>query len=193
MIKPRHRTCKIKAEGCHGRYRPFNSLQQCCPNPRCAIEAGKSAVAKRARRELKAYREKSKSRGEWLKEAQAAFNRFIRARDYDKPCISCGVTGTTKEALTGGYWDCGHYRSVGACPELRFEELNAHRQCKRCNSQLSGNVVEYRIRLIVRIGAAKVAWLEEEHPAKKYSIEDLKQIKKHYSKLANELEKARAA
>lgn len=150
-------------------------------------------MAKRARRELKAYREKSKSRGEWLKEAQAAFNRFIRARDYDKPCISCGVTGTTKEALTGGYWDCGHYRSVGACPELRFEELNAHRQCKRCNSQLSGNVVEYRIRLIVRIGAAKVAWLEEEHPAKKYSIEDLKQIKKHYSKLANELEKARAA
>ena len=108
-----------------------------------------------------------------MRDAQRAFNAYIRARDVDLPCISCGdFTPMTR----GGDYDCGHYRSVGANPELRFEELNAHKQCKRCNSHLSGNIVNYRIGLLMRIGEEKVAWLEGPHEPKKYTIEDLKAV-----------------
>ncbi len=65
-------------------------------------------------------------------EAQKAFNAYIRARDAALPCISCGETNPPD--LHGGQWDCGHFKTVGAYPELRFEERNAHKQCKSCNA-----------------------------------------------------------
>ena len=52
---------------------------------------------------LKAARRPSKP-GDWLKDAQKAFNAFIRERDRDKPCI-CGQP-LTLDAVGGGF-DCG--------------------------------------------------------------------------------------
>jgi hypothetical protein len=123
-----------------------------------------------------------KSRADWLREAQAAFNRYIRLRDHDKPCISCGRQHQ-------GQWHAGHYRSVGACPELRFMELNVHKQCAPCNDHLSGNIVEYRRGLIERIGIDQVEWLEGNHEAKKYTIEEIKAIKAEYTHKSKELMK----
>ena len=85
---------------------------------------------------------------------------------------------------------CGQpYRSVGACPELRFCEINCFRQCVPCNQHKSGNIIEYRINLVKRIGADKVAWLErQDHEPKKYTIEDCKAIIKYYKAKIKELE-----
>ena len=112
-------------------------------------------------------------RSYWMKKAQAAFNAYIRARDADKPCISSG------RPLTGKY-DAGHYRSVGAHPELRFCELNCHGQSVADNQHRSGNLLEYRINLIKRIGQDAVDWLEGPHEPKKYTVDDLKAIEKEY-------------
>lgn len=182
-VSRKDKKCKI----CGARFTPWSSFQRCCMSASCAIamvRKDKAAEARpmylavrRAQREAK---ERLKTRGQWMKEAQGAYNAYIRARDQDLPCISCGdFTPMTR----GGDYDCGHYRSVGANPELRFEELNTHKQCKRCNGHLSGNIVNYRIGLLMRIGEEKVAWLEGPHEPKKYTIEDLKGIKAKYSRM----------
>jgi hypothetical protein len=149
-------------------------------------------LAKVERRKIKVRKEKLKSRADHLREAQAAVNEYVRLRDAHLPCISCDSTPNDDDLMTGSRWDAGHYRSVGACPELRFEPLNIHRQCVKCNRNLSGNAVEYRIRLVLRIGADKVTWLEGPHVPRKYDVEQIKAIKAEYRAKIREL-KRRAA
>lgn len=178
-----------KCRACKEKFTPRNSMQVVC-SPACALKLAKAKsekYAQEAKRQQKrsdrARKEALLSKSDWLKRAQKAFNAYIRERDKDLPCISCDIMATKDRRYlyyTGGYWDCGHYRSVGSCPELRFEPLNAHKQCKRCNSQLSGNVVEYRTRLLQRIGADKLAWVEGSHEPKRYRIDDLKAIEREY-------------
>jgi hypothetical protein len=115
-----------------------------------------------------------KTRSDHLKDAQIAFNAFIRARDSNKPCISCGC----RDAMA---FDAGHYRSVGAQPALRFNEDNVHKQCVDCNQTLAGNAAAYRVGLIGRIGLARVEILECEHPPAKFTAEDAKRIKVEYT------------
>ena len=106
--------------------------------------------------------------------AQKAFNAFIRARDIDLPCISC-------DRYHDGRYDAGHYKSVGSSPELRFNEDNCHKQCHwNCNINLSGNIENYRINLVKKIGVDKVEWLEGPHEPKKYTCEELKEIELLY-------------
>ncbi len=144
-----------------------------CGKVECAVDLVQRERTAKQRKESRAQREKLKTRQDWLREAQAAFNAYIRERDKDLPCISCG-------RFHQGSWDAGHYRSVGACPELRFHEDNVHRQCVPCNQHKSGNVVEFRIGLVARIGVGRVAFLEQKHAPRKYSIEDAKAIKAEY-------------
>lgn len=125
-----------------------------------------------------------KSRAQHLKEAQAAFNSYIRARDEiaGLPCVSCGRFHT-------GAYDAGHYRSVGAMPALRFSEINCHRQCVPCNQHKGGNIVEYRIGLVKRIGVLSVEWLEQDiHPARKYTIPEAQAIRAKYKLKRKELQ-----
>ena len=131
--------------------------------------------AKAERTKLRERKEKLKSKGDWLKEAQAAFNAYIRARDMNKPCISSGRS-LQAEAVGGGF-DCGHYRSTGSAPHLRFNVFNAHGQSKHDNRYLSGNVVEYRIRLINRIGLDRVERLEADNTEKRYSVAYYQRVK----------------
>ncbi len=79
--------------------------------------------------------------------AEKHFNRFIRLRDQDKPCISCGKF-TTLQA--------GHFYSGGHYSALKFDEDNCHGQCLRCNYFLSGNLIEYEKSLRQRIGDKRV-------------------------------------
>ncbi|WP_258530002.1 recombination protein NinG [Pseudomonas aeruginosa] len=69
-------------------------------------------------------------------------------------------------AFHDGQYHAGHYRSVGSHPELRFDEDNVHKQCAPCNNHKSGDVVNYRINLVAKIGAAAVARLEGPHERK---------------------------
>lgn len=141
-----------------------------------ATRAKLASDARKAKEALKAkkaeHKEKKlsiKTRSQWLAEAQREFNAYIRARDFALPCISCGVFGPRK-------WDAGHYRSVGACPELRFDEDNCHAQCVPCNQHRSGNAIDYRIGLLMRIGEERVNRLEGPHSPTLYSIDDIKLI-----------------
>ena len=77
--------------------------------------------------------------------------------------------------------------STGARPELRFEPLNVNKQCSACNNHLSGNIVEYRKALINKIGLEHLEWLEGPHEPKKYTVDDLREIKQHYTKLCREM------
>lgn len=131
----------------------------------------RAAAAERVKDRAK--RETLKTRQQWLKEAQTAFNSWIRWRDRDLSCISCGRHHR-------GAHDAGHYRSVGAMPALRFHEDNVAKQCVPCNQHKSGNVLEYRIGLLARIGAERVAFLEGPHEPAKHTIEDAKRIKAEY-------------
>ncbi|MND94166.1 Bacteriophage Lambda NinG protein [compost metagenome] len=190
----KQKTCKA----CGGKFRPSLSTQKAC-SVKCALalapanhDKARKAIDQRERREIRVRKEKLKSRGDYMREAQAEFNTYIRLRDQHLPCISCDSLPSDHDLITGSRWDAGHYRSVGACPELRFEALNVHRQCVKCNRNLSGNAVEYRIRLVQRIGAEKVSWLEGPHQARKYTIEDLKAIKAAYRGKIKQLKEAAA-
>lgn len=189
---PRQRKCANPA--CDVKFTPKIGQKVCCWQCGLAIadqpanqKKARMAIDQRERREIKVRKQKVKRRSEYMQEAQDAFNAWIRQRDAGQPCISCGTTADVQ-------YCAGHYRTVGACPELRFEPLNVHRQCnKNCNLERSGNIVEYRIRLVKKIGAEAVAWLEGPHEPKKYTIEDLQQIKAHYRALLRDLKKQQEA
>jgi hypothetical protein len=150
----------------------------------CGIERAQKAAEKKRRKEVRQARERLKTRSDYARDAQRDFNAYIRERDYDKPCISCGRHHQ-------GQYHAGHYRTVGANPELRFEEINCHKQCAPCNNHKSGNIVEYRINLVERIGQEALDWLEGPHEPKKYTIDELKGIAKHYRQKARELKRKR--
>ena len=187
--QPRPKKCRVST--CRASFAPARIGQAVC-SPACAIldapknqEKARKSLAQVERREIKVRKEKLKSRAEHLKDTQIAFNAWVRERDAELPCISCG-------RHHHGKYDAGHYRTVGSNPALRFEPLNCHRQCSPCNTQLSGNIVNYRIALVKRIGAEAVEWLEGPHEAKKYTVEDLKAMTADYRAKTREL-KGRAA
>jgi hypothetical protein len=170
----RQRKCAVCAET----FKPQRMGQRVC-SPECAAVQGKRDSETQERKADQERKAAMKTRSDWLKEAQAAFNAYIRARDEGNACICCGRT-STKEYLTGSAWDCGHYRSTGSAPHLRFHEDNAHRQLVVCNRHGAGRAVDYRAGLIARIGLASVEALEADQTPRHYTIEDLKRIKAEY-------------
>jgi len=161
-----------RCASCRSEFFPVLSMQKVC-GIECAQAMAKKKREKAEKSAGRLKRESLKSRSQWLKDAQTAFNTFIRVRDADQPCISCNRHHE-------GQWHAGHYLSTGARPELRFDESNVHKQCQPCNTHLHGNLILYRVWLIKRIGYEDVARLEGPHEAKHYSIEDLKSIKAIY-------------
>lgn len=182
---PRPKKCRV----CRDQFTPRKPLQFVC-SPNCGLlhaaqkrEQERKALDKIERKAIRAAKERVKPRSEYMKAAQAAFNAWVRERDQALPCISCGRHHQ-------GKYDAGHYRTVGSNPALRFEPLNCHKQCVPCNQHKSGDIVNYRLSLVAKIGADKVAWLEGPHEAKRYSIDDLKQIKVQYRAMTRELQRA---
>jgi hypothetical protein len=156
------------------------------------VSYAEKAAAKNASKRVKQERQKIAVRKERLetlpeltKKAQAAFNAYVRERDKGKTCICCGKP-LALDAVGGGF-DCGHYRSTGSAPHLRFHEDNAHGQRKYCNRYGAGRAVDYRIGLIARIGLARVEALESDNTPRKYTREELMQMAKDYRKKAREL------
>lgn len=160
--------CRI----CKSKFEKRSISHRACSIP-CAIEFGRIAAEKRSKKDHKEARERVKTRSEWIKDAQTVFNKWVRLRDKEFPCISC-------QKYHIGQYHAGHYLSVGARPELRFEPLNCHKQCQPCNTHLSGNLVLYRKNLIEKIGIDKVEWLESHQESSKLSIPEIKEIIKLY-------------
>jgi len=176
----KQKTCRV----CKEKFEPERFAQGVCLPPKnCVFEyANKKTAAKIKNQNAKQKREfKANDKPLRAKEAQKAFNAYIRARDNKEPCISC-------QRFHEGQFHAGHFKTAGGNPELRFEELNCHKQCAPCNNHLSGNVGEYRINLINKIGLEQVEWLEGPHELKKYTASDYKEIEMKYKKELKELE-----
>ncbi|MER1723790.1 recombination protein NinG [Proteus mirabilis] len=193
MQKLRRRRCKI----CREWFIPKQSFQNWC-SPEHGFELSEQrrnkdrekALAKlkkenqkkerEAKDKLKARKLAVKPLSYFTKQAQIAFNAFIRERDKDEPCISCG-------RFHEGQYHAGHYRTTGANPELRFDEDNCHKQCAPCNNHLSGNIENYTPRLIEKIGQERFDRLMGSHELPKWKREDYERIRDHYRVKLKEL------
>lgn len=178
--------CKI----CRDKYTPiYNSLsQKTCLKPSCLADHGRQKVAAQVKKDEVKRKQEMRVRkieitplSEWMQRAQVVFNTWVRMRDKAQPCISCD---TRKDVQ----YCAGHYFTRGAHPQLRFDPDNVHKQCnKNCNLKLSGNIVNYRPRLINRIGQERFDALESrKNDSRKYTIPEIKELITHYR---NEIKK----
>ncbi|WGL93788.1 recombination protein NinG [Arsenophonus nasoniae] len=180
--KLRPKVCKI----CKNKFTPAKSLQLVC-NHQCAIQYARQHLDKLAkkrvieeRRQLKQRKAALKPLSHWLRMTQRVFNDYIRERDKNDGCISCG----SKTAIT---YHAGHYRTTASASQIRFNENNCHKQCSACNTHKSGSISEYRIGLSNKIGINKVIELENNNEIIKYTPEILKEIRNKYRKKIKEL------
>lgn len=185
--KPKLGTCKV----CKARYPKFG-MSVACSVP-CALEVARikrekadRQILKDVRKNIAERRQKLKTRSDWMREAQAAWNFYVRWRDFGLPCPSCG--DPMQNQKRGGMIDCSHYRSVGSSPGTRFNLHNAAAACVKCNRYLGGNVAALRVGLIARIGLAKVEAVEADNRVRKFDIPYLMRIKKIFTRKAKRIQ-----
>lgn len=148
--------------------------------------AKQRATEKKARAAWRQRKAAVKPLKHWEDLTQRVVNDYIRERDVDLPCISCGTFDTVQ-------WEAGHYRSRGKASHLRYNEDNIHKQCHHCNVALSANQQQYRLGLIEKIGVERVEALENNNAPHRYTVEELEAIRKHYSAQRRKLIKDREA
>lgn len=169
-----------KCKQCGKQFTQFNSLNKVC-GFKCAIELGKlkpvkinekrvnSQLKKEAREKLETYSQK-------VNKVKVIFQKWIRERDKNEPCISCG---TTKASM----WHASHFKKAETFSGVIFNELNVWRACSKCNVFLNGNELKYRENLVKKLGLKIVEDLEEladKTRTYKYTSDELQQIKTKY-------------
>ena len=174
-----------KCKKCKCDFEPRYFLQPFCMETSECIAAhteyAKLKMEKGWRKRKAVIKDSLKTHSDWSKELQKVFNEYIRLRDIDLPCVSCGTNS--------GQFHAGHYRTTKACPELRYNEFNVWKQCATCNNFLSGNILNYRKELINRIGVEKVEWIEGDHEPLKLTIPELIKLKSKFNRLVNKMKK----
>jgi hypothetical protein len=187
-VKSRTRRCAYCKQKVSTEDAKINGLRAFCSIDHALAwldtEKGQNTLQKARNKKNKSAREKLKTKSDYAKEAQTAFNAYIRLRDDDKPCISCG-------RYHQGQYHAGHYRTTAAAPQIRFNTYNVHKQCSVCNNHKSGNIVEYRINLIGRIGQDRLEELENNQASRPYSIEYLQRLKRIFQKKVRIIKKIR--
>jgi hypothetical protein len=127
---------------CSNEFKPsYSSLQRCC-SIKCAREYNST---KEVQKRVKQMKNDLKTHKDYVQILQKVFNTYIRLRDKNCLCVSCGC-----EIKGSGH--ASHFFSVGAYPNLRFNEDNVHRSCERCNTHLHGNITNYAFLLPKKIG-----------------------------------------
>ena len=131
------------------------------------------------------------------KAAWEAFSKYIRLRDSIATtgtvdqcvCITCKETVPTKYYAGFNTIQAGH-AIAGRSYNILFDEELVYGQCQACNCIHGGRLSEYAIIMIDKFGKE---WFEEKcfiarKPAtKKWTINDLDEIKKIYKKKYEEL------
>ncbi len=169
-------TCRV----CPNEFTPRMPLQVVC-SLACAKLVPK-IKRKSERADTKRRKEAIKSRKELTREAQHAFNKWIRLRDFGHRCICCGAVLDWASTMPGGEIDAGHYLSIGSAPHMRFIEGNVHAQRKSCNRPGGTTRTAFRAGMIARIGLAAVEVLEADQSVRKYSADELRAIRDDYRK-----------
>ncbi len=159
--------CKI----CRKKFSPrFSSFQKTCEDASCIIEFTRRSKQKEEKQKLQEMKSRVKTLSEWRRDLRIIFNRYIRERDRDLPCISCS-------GKLGAKYDAGHYYSRGAFPNLAYDPDNCHAQCVRCNQYLSGNLIDYTENLPKRIGSERFKALQErKNDRKSLSIPEIREL-----------------
>jgi hypothetical protein len=174
-----------KCRNCQVKFEPrFSSLEKYCWAPECkTIEAMnklddlKRLEAKNWKVRKSEMKKANKTASDYRNELQKVFNHWVRLRDRDEGCISC-------KAPLHNKFDAGHYHSVGNYPNLRFHVDNVHGQCVHCNRDRGGNLIEYRMNLIERIGIDRVNDLyNARNKPSKYSTQEIIDLTNHYKRL----------
>ena len=185
---------RTRCPHCRGKLEQGQRIHKDCIEPWAEAEEAKAKrkaekqarmAARVERAETKRKLEAIKTIPQLIKEAQIEFNAYIRERDANQLCICCSQPLGAGEV--GGAYDCGHYRSTGSAPHLRFDERNAHAQRKVCNRWGAGRAVDYRVGLVRRIGLAAVEALESSNEVHKWAKDELREIKAHYRAKTKEL------
>ena len=167
-----------KCKNCKDKFEPKTFLQKFCLVKLECVEIFVSEVkAKQWKKKKSEMKKELMTLSDYLKLAQVVFNKFIRQRDIGQPCISCGkqINGVTHAS---------HYKSQGGHSSVRFHEKNVWSSCYKCNVELSGNLLNYRERLIEKIGICELLELEKlSMIEKKWTIDEVKEIIKKYKEL----------
>jgi len=103
------------------------------------------------------------------------FAAYVRLRDKDKPCISCGSSVKL---------EAGHFYPR-ANLAVRWDEMNVHGQCIDCNRFKGGNRSAFGRGIAIRYGESVVEALDKRSQAriKLKSYELLEKIEIYQSKL----------
>lgn len=168
-----------KCKNCKKEFQKLRPLQTDCSYT-CAAARSKFKInkefAQRCRDEKKAFNIQNKKIDVFEKEAKDQFQLWIRMRDKDLPCISCGTDYSE-------IWDGGHYLKAELYSGLIFNEKNCNKQCRKCNYFMNGNELMYRDGLIQRFGEDHLKELESIKNGLrqyKYTKDELIKIKQHY-------------
>ena len=167
-----------------------------CNKAYCSAECGSilalQLLNKKKEKENKEFKAETKKRKlklaketkqYWIDLIRARLHKWIKIRDKDEPCISCGRYDHEIPDAPKGKWDAGHFRSQRAAKQLRFDPLNIHKQCFQCNrggemwSKKRDTVsMNYEKNLIKKIGQDKVNDLKFNNKVKRYTLIELKEL-----------------
>lgn len=163
-----------KCKYCKQPFEPSVFLQKNCFEPNCVAEWINEVKQKNWKKTKAKLKMDLMTLQDHIKLAQQVFNKYINLRDSGLPCISCGKQ-------ISGRVNASHYFNANNHWNVRFNEFNVHSSCITCNQYLSGNLIEYRKRLINKIGIEQLTLLElEANKTRKFTIEELKEIINKY-------------
>ena len=183
---PKPRKCK----SCSVEFMPQRMGQAVC-SPVCALDLvrkGKAKTeaikAKVERKETRAKLEKLKTISQLEEDCRKIVQKIARIRDRDDGCISCHMP-----ANYGGLWHGSHFRPAGNNAAVQFHLWNIHKACAQCNLFKAGNLSAYRPRLVEKIGADRVEWLERQNHPVKTNVAHLIRFKAVMGKRLRRIEK----
>lgn len=138
---------------------------------RARVKGAKARAAKE-KRDTKTALEKFKTPTQWESECKDIVQEIARLRDRNDGCISCHVGPNY-----GGRWHGSHFRPAGNNAAVQFHLWSIHKACAQCNLFKGGNISAYRPRLVEKIGADRVEWLESQTHAVKTNVAYLERFK----------------
>lgn len=168
-IKPKF--CKV----CKDQFQPYKSTDVVCSFMCSKMWEEQKEIDKRYNK-AKDGLEKSDKVKDLMKLSKVLIQKFARVRDKDLPCISCGSNTAT-------VWDGGHLFKSELYSGVRLDEINVNKQCRKCNTFLNGNEVNYVIGFINRYGLPAFNDLSQrakETKNKKWSVPELQEFINKY-------------
>jgi hypothetical protein len=173
----------MRCKNCKQKFEPIRFNYKYCLNDEC-IRAFVAEVKEKTWKQTKTrMKNELETVQDIVKAAQIVFNKYIRERDKNETCISCG------KPIRKGNVDAGHMWSAGGHSNLRFNEFNVNAQCSRpCNKDKSGDINNYRLGFIKRYGEDKLSELDSiAHIERKFTKDELKEIIKKYKDLVRDM------